>query len=72
MRYKYLDDAARALILEMHSGEHDIYEIAKATGYSAGTVWKVTRPYRQIVQRKRYAGRNSIRSVANKLGLGRG
>lgn len=72
MRYKFLTDEARASIIAMYGDEHSIEGIAKATGYSEGTVWRVTRPYRQIVERKGYTGRNSIRSVTNKLGLGRG
>lgn len=71
MRYKYLTDDARERIMELHAAEVHFEDIASMTGYSRTTVWRLTRPAREAV-RRRYRGRNSIRGVARKLGLGQG
>lgn len=71
MRYKYLTDEARDRIAELHAAQVHFEDIAAMTGYSKTTIWRLTRPARERV-RAAYKGRNSIRGVARKLGLGQG
>jgi IS30 family transposase len=69
MRYKFLTDDARERIAELHAAQVHFEDIASMTGYSKTTIWRLTRPARERVK-PAYAGRNSIRAVARKLGLG--
>lgn len=71
MRYKFLTDDARERIAELHAAGVHFQSIAAMTGYSQTTIWRLTRPAREAVKPK-YKGRNSIRGVARKLGLGMG